>query len=113
MDARELRIGNLVYADAELHEIRPVDFRNAHLFNPIEITDAWLIKLGARNEDKHNDYFLNHNNSYYINKNSTTGFFHLYEQGGEDYLVKENIEHIHQLQNLYFALTGEELTVAN
>lgn len=39
------------------------------------------------------------------------GKFTVRLEGCDEGQVGENIEHLHQLQNLYFALTGEELTV--
>ena len=38
-----------------------------------------------------------------------------YNKGGEDDFcqIRKDLKYVHQLQNLYFALTGEELTVSS
>lgn len=71
---------------------------------PIPLTEEWLLKLG------HNDE----------NKFSFFGEFGLVQRDGRYYLsysdkyattLFQEIEHVHQLQNLYYALRGEELEV--
>lgn len=77
------------------------------IINPIPITEEWLVKLGFVNRENGwmrlvicEDFFyisweLLHGVCLSINFNSTS-------------LV--HIKYIHQLQNLIYALTGEELT---
>lgn len=74
-------------------------------FTGIPLTEEWLLKFGfVLNDDggdmKGNDRFWSRPGflgslSIPNLKHSTTGLY---------------IRHVHQLQNLYFALTGEELT---
>lgn len=103
MDARELRIGNWVsFEDLEIQvECLPIDYNYDNL-QPIELTEDWLVKLGF--EKYHPDKF-------------TKGLMVItvYEHGCL-YLANQrhvNFHYVHQLQNLYFALTGQELTLAN
>jgi hypothetical protein len=69
---------------------------------PIPLTEEWLLKLGFKNE--HNPIYFSIDGFYieYKNDEFTT------EVGECSYLV---LEYVHQLQNLYFALTGEELVI--
>jgi len=67
---------------------------------PIPITEQWLIDFGFRFEQTINSW----TNGYYDILITNNGKFII----DEIYNCPE-IEHIHQLQNLYFALTGEEL----
>lgn len=76
---------------------------------PIPLTDKWLTKLGVETVFTNSD-----------------GGDHYYKLGGGDFLFSceygntyrlldidllVNFEFVHQLQNLYFVLMGEELTV--
>ena len=130
MEARELRIGNLVYSYAEWHQISceqvstvSVVFNNSVILahglevklnkiKPIPLTEDWLLKLGFGRCDDHvmsikcfdellieYDYHF-HRCFVVIDTDTTT-----------DIKWVTHIKHVHQLQNLYFALTGEELKI--
>jgi len=69
---------------------------------PISLTEEWLLKFGFQK-----------NGCYYISEETNIEFYltngKLYcELYGETIF---NIENVHQLQNLYFSLSGEELTI--
>lgn len=119
IDARELRLGNLVLGNNSEEPIivkrlniadegRSINTFNEKLFNPIELTEEWLLKLGA----KDNNYFLDImagrkriKFEWYIRIVSTG-------ERRSFYCSKyPHIKYAHQLQNLYFALTGKELTI--
>lgn len=76
--------------------------------NGIELTKDWLLKLG---------FSLNEYNHYYISHTRFGVDFDIDEKyqvfiGDDmcDYTTRLiEIKYVHQLQNLYFALTGEEL----
>jgi hypothetical protein len=76
--------------------------------NPIPLTDEWLLKFGF-------EFHTNANcqNFYYakdaficIRADEDFEWFRYYN--GDFY---HELKYVHQLQNLYFALTGEELTL--
>ena len=76
------------------------------LFEPIPLTGEWLLKFGFK-KDLGNDLYL---------ESTSTSFFVWQNNRVELLDNKNNIcisycEYVHQLQNLYFALTGEELTI--
>jgi hypothetical protein len=85
---------------------------DSNLMNYIPITEEWLIKLGF---EKHRDFENKDFRFYFMEDwdvalhpqedltylcNSTSAYYSLAE-----------IKYIHQLQNLYFALAGQELTI--
>ena len=107
MKANELRIGNWVDVESfNGHQgLTRMQFhfdltRYIHLFKPIPLTPEVLEKCGFRN--------------YEEVKWDTDAM--LLMKNGEGYLYLANQRHVnifylHQLQNLYFALTNEELTL--
>jgi hypothetical protein len=116
MKANDLRIGNLVYvSDNETNiifkEITPINIHNLmHLtgwdkspidieFEPIQLTEEWLLKFGfEKNGTIAILYTLNNVDVWELN-------------GGFANILDLPIQYVHQLQNLYFALTNQELTI--
>jgi hypothetical protein len=123
MKASELRIGNLVnlmlnHKDFETICVDVTDLINilhGGVYEPIPLTEEILLKLGFKNIDIGGNFItytdLEHN--YYLQIDV--------RKNDRKYLILDNsvdelrafsmvdIEYVHQLQNLYFALTGEEL----
>jgi hypothetical protein len=72
-------------------------------FEPIPITEEWLIKFGFEK------------NSYWFKDDNMLRFglidnkLHCSIGNDENGFLYNRINYIHQLQNLYFALTGQEL----
>ena len=115
MKVNELRIENLVYdafnAEAIVCDITQTGININHGYStisinelkPIPLTEEWLLKFGFEND---NIEWWNGIISIGIYKD---GLF--YCPTGQAYIRKGNeIQNVHTLQNLYFALTGEELT---
>lgn len=111
IQAKDLRIGNwLFWADNKTEfEITigiliSVEFWN-HIENkdikPIPLTEEWLIKFGFK---KNKDCFKKF--AYEV---GMVGNHLWYLDNGSSMLI-DRLEYVHQLQNLYHALTGEELT---
>lgn len=77
-------------------------------FDGIPLTEEWLLRMGFEKTEKE-WYFLNVCNDWtylYWNKE---GIFEL--SVNKHSVIFQNITSVHQLQNLYFALTGEELEI--
>ena len=102
MKASELRIGNWVMYNSKIqvneNKIREcVDHPDR--FTPITLTEEWLIKFGFEYSDLNGDSGLWKIPPFQI--------YGKYNQFIYDYRL--DINYVHQLQNLYFALTGQEL----
>ena len=118
MRTRELRIGNYVshyvgddlkvdvIADVGYHLLSSAksitsrkDSDVIKSLEPIPLTEEWLLKFGFDKLEGWDDTFFFQLNDVQILEYNVSG----YDYDGV------NIKHVHQLQNLYFALTGEEL----
>jgi len=119
MKASELRIGNLVSYHENIsivHGITDPDYGNGihihyehtcigcehELIEPIPITEEWLVKFGFNTEDG-KLYISPNGYAFTLQKNGVVKFMGL--------IFRKNMKYVHQLQNLYFALTGKELTI--
>jgi len=114
MKASELRIGNWVcdiYQEEEFQldivDMCDMDI-NGDLYrvDPIPLTEEWLLKFCVRQDVKNFLFKV------------LDGYNWVEERNGEylwfinrfNFHLKAPLKYVHQLQNLYFALTGEELT---
>lgn len=81
---------------------------------PFSLTEEWLVKLGFKEfKDREGGLILMIGSILCLDWDAVTGM-HLCvfkEDPGLTLLGLNNIEYVHQLQNLYFALTGEELEI--
>ena len=134
MEANELRIGNYFYdrsnkilrldwwehinklaSDMSVNGMK-VHPMTEHIGNarPIPLTEEWLVKFGF---DKGEDSY-NFRGFCLENRNTDAFLPELRKEKLKDSFgawcnnnFLTNIKHVHQLQNLYFALTNEELTI--
>lgn len=125
LKASDLRIGNklLFLGDVvtfkNITEIREdgifwiktfepkIESKNFH-FKPIPLTEEWLLKFGLKKTEYKSQIIYDsglQNSTYIIIDENNSSYF----MWGA-YLT--SIKYVHELQNLYFALTGSELTVA-
>ena len=113
MKASELRIGNLVIKSLKSGIGRKIEakigyvdiariFEGTGSFNyePTPITEEWLVRFGFEDSDNTGDFI---NDGLHLIITNDGKFI-----SPEIYKSPE-LEHFHQLQNLYFALTGDEL----
>lgn len=115
MKPTELRIGNYLYCDkAYLTRVKGVNEKEilvntlfVESIDPIPLAEHWLLKLGFE-KTKANEYFIDKPTVLGIrfNQIGKTRAIVFRTQSVE---VSPICEYVHQLQNLYFALTGEEL----
>ncbi|MBU3661201.1 MAG: hypothetical protein FGM14_15115 [Flavobacteriales bacterium] len=109
MKASELRIGNLVQDYGLISTITGQDIydlsqgMDSEIIQPIPLTEDLLLKFGFY---KNVDTLFFEKGGYQLDLNSNNVEFYIPNYG--DYY--KEIEYVHQLQNLYFALTGEELS---
>lgn len=104
MKANELRIGNLVYCpEMDTNDyVSKTHFNCPELYEPIPLTEEWLLKFGfdvSVGWAEKDDFKMGQPDDDWINE--------LWSIRYEKKYVK--IQYVHQLQNLYFALTGQEL----
>ena len=118
MKANELRIGNLLFdrgdkilrldywdfmkpaqrmflGDSEVHPLT----EDLEYCKPIPLTEEWLFRFG---------FVYNPHSIEFHGKNMI--FHNWIKDRGYVSWGSTQIKYVHQLQNLYFALTGEELT---
>jgi hypothetical protein len=112
MKAKELRIGNYLlnaknddYFEVELNDLEIIDTGKSKS-RPIPLTEKWLLKFGLFYENEIGHFGDGYSGIQLMNISDK--YFRGYFRGG---VIKVDIEYVHQIQNLYFALTGEELTI--
>lgn len=117
MEIKELRIGNNVFFNGKVQEISSIHSDNTirlkenkdskchgcykvNRIKPIPLTEEVLLNCGF---EKIGEWFCKNDlNISIIHDKTTFGC-------NEEYEIP-NVKFLHTLQNLYFALTGEELT---
>ena len=119
MKANELRIGNYVTLLGKITKVSPIMIAEEYqsglcssdYLEDIPLTEKWLLKFGF-------DLIRNNKDSGYKQyENYTNGFTIMFsiEVNEQPVCWVESIGldvmFVHQLQNLYFALTGKELTI--
>ena len=126
MRAQDLRIGNLVNYGINIVPIKSIHIEsvlkdsavvyielnkklshycvNIEDISPIPLTEDWLLKFGFESNPYQDRY---ENGKIHIECDKTKEITQLWIDG------MPHIQFIHQLQNLYFALTGEELKIQN
>jgi hypothetical protein len=103
--ASEVRLGNLYKEGNDFKEIDFTDLNGLLMgfdewkLDPIPLTEEWLLKFG-----------------FEITKNfQTKDRFQTHKKDGiiwfEYGYIRVELKYVHELQNLYFALFGEELTI--
>lgn len=139
MKAKDLRIGNFILFDNKIKEpqiieINPRFFsslangrteeelrahKNEYLngyWQGITLTHDWLLKFGFKQQEyaPHRGYFLENKYDLCISITQQGKYLPCWLErvlfpGGTEFF--RTIDYVHQLQNLYFALKGEELTI--
>jgi hypothetical protein len=129
LSAEELRIGNLchyhvvdkLYDPPEYDIVNTIDYDDIRIlykyedggFKPIPLTEEWLLKFGF--EGKISE--VSNCGNFYLRYNAEYGRhgMAIWHQKGAWCFSHTNqftmLRYVHQLQNLYFALTGEELQI--
>ena len=134
MEAHELMLGNYVNTNRahgrgqkqlkkvqiNLHYLQQIE-NNCNYIEPIPLTEEWLLKFGFSEETQYYSDNLSlfwldihkslENSEFYIFFNTETKYIGLHSMENENNISKYlyDIKYIHQLQNLYFALTGTHL----
>lgn len=124
MELNELRLGNFV-RQGKVLEIRAnavklkyfaENLKNSLItyenVKPIKLTEEWLLKLGfVKGKDVgiyNNVFYLE---GFYISLSEYINIFVDWNDDTNEPTMFYEVCYVHQLQNLYFALTGKELTI--
>ena len=129
MNSKELRIGNLVYdrsgkllridwweninkvcMDMNIcgTQVHPLT-EYPEFCKPIPLTKEWLLKFGWGRSDEH-ELCDNSNDIIFVYDWHFKRFEIQIDTEFNGFEYEVDIKYIHQLQNLYFALTGKELS---
>ena len=112
MKAKSLRIGNKVDLYGSIATIQGSDFvkhysagnENFDRFKPIKITEEWLSAFGITIDN----WFQT--NSFKITKDEEFGWeMHVINASRDKHISFAYFRYVHQLQNLFFAITENEL----
>lgn len=109
MKANELRLGNWYDENGIHRQVNPNTIQEIWIaertwIQPIPLTEEWLLKFGFKED------------GYYNSAKKWRGIFNQPLIQGNGYFTIPNyfsteIKYVHQLQNLYFALTNTELQI--
>ena len=128
MKLRELRIGNIIGGiytdyddDSEKHDVCKVvtldsvgaagypiwvegkaNVENYDSFYPIEIDEEWLVRFGFCKIEGNGNFYELSGFRFLVQYVPKSGYLRVDRVGVA-------VKYVHQLQNLYLALTGEEL----
>lgn len=138
----DLRVGNkvkqsfatLTVVSVMRERLICTDFNTTHpctyeFVDPVPLTEEWLTKLGFEKgelnwfkksytafgevEDFEERMALTHDVEVAVNTDSKKGcIINKTDKDQQGSSLKYNIQFVHQLQNLFFALTGEELIIS-
>lgn len=118
MEARELRIGNYVikrelyrcgpFSEWEKNEFKIsnwTDLENTYDYDPIPLSEEWLLNFGFNKNRSYQNWFI-----YGKVCISLSGIIELLSFNGDSFKLPKKYTYVHDIQNLFFALTGQELT---
>lgn len=131
MEVKELMINNLLQSELGIVRVESIlgsrlrvhcNLVNEEYFadyfiedlKPIQLTEEWLVKMGfgySVSEASYSIFFDDYNGVLRIKPIGTELNVWMKRNNRTIRLVEVN--YVHQLQNLYFALTGEELTIGS
>jgi len=121
ISSKELRIGNYIYGitdrveivdaisedELKTHTPKLEDYHWDELkyYNPIPLTEEWLLKLGMVNNS--NEWEKRHEEINFIIERFNNKYYYT---GGEGVILSKPMNYLHELQNLCYAITGKDLT---
>lgn len=104
MKANELRIGNYVFNKAHERKQLTEVYSDCSVYEPIPLTEEWLLKFGFELND---GVYKKKGWAIFLRKEDD-GF--LVSRYGRH--IHLGVQYIHRLQNLWYELTDEELTLS-
>lgn len=119
MGVKNIRLSNFVSKGNEMTIVYSISMNDendkingvdASKFKPIRLTDQWLSMFGfKKNKSWGDSYELN---SFIVDENPLrlNEYFFRNIINNEELILLKDFRFVHELQNLYFTLTDEELT---
>ena len=113
MKANELRLLNYLQYDKQVFQVKEikilknsfsVNCRPTSYFEGIQLSEEWFLKFGFKKA-----YFGYEKGLFEVANQSIDNY--ILSVACNEYTIGEPFIYVHQLQNLYFALTGEELII--
>lgn len=137
MKANDLKIGNYVNIEGDVVKVKEIYEKSIHytygeyesyatedFIHPVELTEEILVKIGFKKERQlisylfYLDYEIDKDNiilvKYIIYPKAPSLLKIIASQGGNYEcfeFIKRGIKYLHELQNAYYCLTGQELKV--
>lgn len=124
MDVTQLRIGNFINNNVECTQVTKSDLQfflvgdNQHYANPVSLNESWLVEFGFQRTNvpiksnmEYIDYRMGQFVLFILPKGIVEVEFCAAHNKIEDRGYLCSVKYVHQLQNLCFALTGEELVI--
>lgn len=118
MKSNELRIGNYVEGyNGKVFQWSLFDFATCNndvnadeIGKPIPLTEEWLIKFGFEKDKKLEHLLCKYPIVVNTGNHNIISLGQPHQETNRIFPYQMNMS-VHQLQNLYFALTGEELKI--
>lgn len=116
IDVRSIRIGSIIEKEwidesrsTETLDTEELSFalESPHLYHPIPLSESLLIDSGFEWDGSQIEHWKNGNIYLYWHAENKTLSANL----GHIEHIDVTISYVHQLQNLYFTLTGKELPI--
>jgi hypothetical protein len=125
MQANELRIGNLIYKRLKSGNgrtitgevgcqdvVRIFEGIGSFIYEPILLSEDWLLKFGFKKStagEGGDNYVEYYEISNLVVCNWGDGFI---MSNSFSHGIRVDLKYVHQLQNLFFAITGKELELS-
>lgn len=119
--ANELRVGNWVFRNTTKEYVQVSDIiirkpnfeKEMDIINPIELTEDWLLRFGFdfKETEKARVYKMGKTFLFVFTFAGRFKDKSFLSVGNNQYPECWPTKYVHQLQNLYFALKGEELQI--
>ena len=112
--SNELRIGNFVKTNTDTivpirgGGINAIELGQLVVY-PIDLNEDWLLKFGFSNPKHSKSDYANH----YMMNGLTFGCWEGKDVRFTGILDGKKLSFVHELQNLYFCLCGQELEIVN
>lgn len=128
MKASDLMIGNYFNSNGNIDVVTPNEIEalfeseNREWIKPIPLTEEWLVKFGFEWQPKKETYRIEYNIkkhgvkkgkaiSIHAFKDEDVWVITLFEVVFIDDVTPTVLKYLHELQNLYYCLTGEQLKI--